>query len=279
MAFLVGTATTDRLPASKRFIDAVNDCFSACGYPEIGSIGAPTKNGRVMISAVNSALERIYTANGWDWRLNWITLELEDGKMFYELPGDFAWFNTPPVGLHSDVYPMRVTMYEELVRMFPDIMIIPDATVVEFGAEAGVTAVQEYSANLEDHSGVARYWCIRGNQLIVYPVPDEAEYVQNGAAFDAAKFYMMSYFSSYRRISEDATLLPISADLYNCMKYLAMGYYKQALEHPDFQADEQRGERYLSQAVARSKRIYPEDAYTRFRLRPPSSGFGVKYGV
>lgn len=277
------TNTYDRTVLANQYNStelAARDILAAAGSVESSDATATVQNRQLLLS-INNAISRVTNANGWDWRINWAGLYLEDYVMFYDLPSDFAWFNTPPVPVGDTVPALAHQEYEDMIRYNRGLHMQPDEVMDH---DLHSHQVDEIRAEMlaMGHAGIATRWCIRGNKLILFPIPVEAKYIELvGGGFndyDAASM-MMSYFSAPQRMTEigqkTEDLIRLPTPIYPAFLELATAYFKHMIEQSDFVANEQRGERLLQMAVAGGKRLYPEDAYSRFRLTASGARGGV----
>ena len=84
--------------------------------------------------------------------------------------------------------------------------------------------------------------------------------------------YMISYYTTPQVITDGTEYVKAPSSLIHIITEFAIAYYKQIIEMSDFQVNEQRAERLLREAVAGSKRVFPEDAYSQFRLKAGPQG-------
>ena len=254
-----------------------NDILAATGSIEISSSASDinTVLKKQLILAINNAMARLWNANGWDWRINWASLYLEDEVMFYDLPFDFAWLNSPPEPLGQGSPELANITYEDLLRMVPGLHRSPDE-VEEYELTVGQRAEIKAELLAQGHYGVSKYWFLRGNKIGFYPIPYDQSYQDanlgqlmiEGGDYKCGT-YMMSFFSAPQRITalSSSTDIIIPPQFYNILVALGTAYFKHMIEQNDWKDYEARGERLMSLAVAGSRRIYPDNNYSDIRPR------------
>lgn len=273
MAFIIGGLTLARQPSARTLAGMVDQIMTASGIPAPGVVTSPSKHTTVAVSSINQAMSRIWTAAKWDWRVRWVQFEMEDLVFMYELPADFAEYCVGPVRI-SDRFGLMHFPYEKLMASFPDLHWATNAAMTE----AGLLTIQDIAEQFEerDYYDKPRYWGIRGSQMYLFPIPSESSYADS-VEWNYEKAGMFAYYTSYNDLVNSADELLVPPALINSVFFLANAYFKQAFEYPDFQADEQRGERLLSLAVNRNRKLHPASAYSHFITTV--TPFGAHHGL
>jgi hypothetical protein len=266
MGFLLSNPLSDiaiRQPSTKTFVEAVDNLLISCGHSAVGSLLAPSKHTLAAMGAVNNACERIWTANQWEWRHNWVNFSMESSVMFYELPADYEEYSSGPVSVGNRIG-LTMTSYEHLVSAVPDMYDMPGYEKLGLDATSGLAAQKaaEIMSVMVDRNyhGKPTHWGIKGRFMFLWRVPDESLYDD----FELEGRMLFGYYRAYKTLTLSEDEIPLPPALHNAMHFLALGYYKQVFEYADFSVDEQRGEGLLMQARARSRRIGPEDTYPGF---------------
>jgi len=251
MGFLSTSTVTARIPSTRTFLQAVGRIMNACG------IDAPTDladasaviNVKQAKNACNDALSRIWTANRWEWRMRHIFLDMDDKVFLYDLPDDFVEAGAGLMRAY-DTSPMTFIGYGDLMVKYPE-LAMADETLMTEGGTTFSDLMDEMLADNTQLGSLPTHWTITGDRLGLFPVPWQ-DNVDSDDWTNKSRL-LVSYYGALKELSANADTLPIPFELYPAHHWLALAYLKQGLEYGDFTADEQRGERLLQVAVAKSR--------------------------
>ena len=257
MAFL-DSVIGDRMPTARTYLEAIQRVIRACGQDAPTSITGELPNHVTRAkAAVDDALQRVYNACLWDFRGRWAYLKLENNTMWYRLPADFAARKSEGLVLKDttesalgDVNnwgPIRFIEYNRFMGYYPD-LVTPDATSA---GEPNLGYRTRLIAVLADHVGVPLNYTIFGDFLGVYPIPNESLEDESRNSFQMDIPVLFAYWGLQKDLSANDDAIPLPHNLLLPFHFIALGYYKQAMEYADFQADEGRGEGLLSVEVAK----------------------------
>jgi len=263
MAFLqtTGKPTALRQPVALTFPKAVDRVTTACGLAPVVTVESPSKHVQIAMAAVNDATTRVFTAAKWQWSTRWAYLRMEDGVFGYQLPADYARYgkglaNSNP---NRDL-PMQYVGYDYLVSQYPQLAVVSGVESAELNLGDLSQVLQQVSAN-DSLNGRPVAWSVEGSRLFLFPIPQDSYYTERGEFFDEDGLWLFSYHPTMKRMTVDTDTLPIPYDLHMIVHWLALGYFKQALEYPDATADENRGEGLLRTAIVKNKQA-TNDTYS-----------------
>lgn len=269
MGFILtsGTMAGDRQPSGRTLPEAVDRIMSSCGFPSVGTVESPTKNITMAVGCVNDALEIIWSAANWRWRYRWVLFNYEDKRFLYDLPADFVLAGSSFLCM-AHKFPMVFVDYHDLVAKHPQIAFVPQVQQVTDGGLTYAGRILAFFSDPETSglTGIPSKWTIVGNQLGLFPVPNSD--VVDSTEFSTRMFNVMGYSGSFNRLSSNSDTMPLPPELLAAHHFIALGMFKQALEFPDYAADERRGSSLLRREVTRSK-MYDQGGAFGFDIGVP----------
>jgi len=225
MAVSVSSADFERtlLTATRRIVTGVGETAPST------VAGAQTTVLRA-IDAVNDAQDEIYSRSQWDFRYDWVPIDLVDSHGWYDLPEDFGEAATD-IPIHLGDAVLEYVPFRDVLKMYPRFRLFP------IGSGANISVVAQAVASAEQF-GTPLLWSILNDQLLLYPAP-------NAAWVTAQVQIFMGYYRQPAVLIADGDLLDLPKNLWPAHYHLSLAYLKQHLEYADFQADEQRAERKI----------------------------------
>lgn len=263
MGFVITGSVLSRQPSPRLFKEAVGRILTSCGIPDPLTVESPGKHTLIAMAAVNDALETIWVGAPWEFRKKQVYLIAEDAVPYYDLPGDYHMFAREGLANANRECGIPYQRYEALLTAAPWLAFMPGLATQNLSHSGAVLTAFIDAGGL----GIPDRWSIFREKLMLFPGPSSAAYTEKGLDFDDDKNYLFTYYTSFRTLSLDTDEVPLPPALLPALHFMALAYLKQALEYPDFSADENRGERLLSIERAKAKRAV-ECEWDGFTPRP-----------
>lgn len=263
MAF-TNVADTSRIPRSRTFIEAVARVKRACGMPDPADLVTPEKSTLIAMAAVQDAVDMVWSAARWSWRIASRLFYFENNAAVYDLPEDWQEAHGDPVQLDIDSYQTsseefaitRVSFTELIAKLPQSIFAVPLEEVQAGGGLAALNQVQSMATD-ERYAGRPKVWAIHGDKIVFFPIPNEDLAGEGWSVSAPIAFF---YYMTMPKLEQESDMIPLPPELLNAAHYLALGMFKQALEYGDFQYDEARGLNMLRDAVTREQMRRGDDA-------------------
>lgn len=224
----------------RTFLDAVAKVLTGTGNPDPGTLTGAARHVLRAMEACRDALEEVWYAAEWNWRMSFFQIDLAESRMWYDLPGDFAAI-IDPIPLFDGLAALTVMDYQELVKLYPKIRAYPNDSGVN-----DLTIITQL-ATLTDYFGSATRYVIVGDNIGLFKIPD-ADFVSANTPVIPA------YYKAAPTLESDSDQLQIPHSLYRAHHKLALGFYKQYAEQSDYAVDLRIGQDMLAAEVARFRR-------------------------
>ena len=217
-------------------LECVQRIIMGLGEPKPPTIDAGREAHAMAVMAVNDAQLEIYTAAKWDFRFAWGVIDLESTTMWYSLPYDYSEMATDmPVYLGTKQ--LTYIDFRDLLNRYPDFRLFPP------GAGTNLSVTVQGASNT-NHFGEPMVYTVTNDQIGLFPVPDD-DWIETQSQA------IYGYYDLPTEMIVEGDLLSISKELWTAHFWLSLGFLKQYLEYPDWQADEQRGRYALEEQVRR----------------------------
>lgn len=224
----------------RTFLDAVTKVLTGTGNPEPGTLAGAARHVLRAMEACRDALEEVWYAAEWNWRIGFFRMELAENKMWYDLPDDFSAI-IDPVPLFDGLAALTVIDYQELVKLYPKLRFYPnDSGVIDL-------SLTVQAATLTDYIGSPTRYVIVGDNIGLFKLPD-ADFVTANTPI------IPGYLKTAPQLEADSDQLQIPNALYRAHHKLSLGFYKQYAEQSDYAVDLKIGQEMLAAEVARFRR-------------------------
>ncbi len=232
---VVGTTSQART-----FLAAVQKVLLETGNPDPGTLtGAPRHVMRAM-EAVRDALEEVWYAAEWTWRINHFRIELVENKMWYPLPDDFGSI-LGPISIFGEDELCKPYAYEKLLEEYPQLRAFPEESAV------ADTTTDTQLLTLTDYFGTPTRFVIAGEEMGLFKIPD-ADCVADVISVAPA------YYRGSPDLVGDTDQLMIGRAIYRAHHKIALGLFKQYAEMSDWKEDLIIGRDWLDTEVMRHRR-------------------------
>lgn len=240
-------------------VELVDWLVNKVGDKSSGSIDDGRTITRSAIDAANDALAEIWSRYQWPFRMDGTVITLAAGTMWYDLPSTFSElaFEVPRYLGHQA---LEYKDFKEILRENPWFQWFPSASM-------NLSSYVNVSLDSR-HLGTPCCFTIAYNdpsdQVGFFPAPDESFFDGLDKGDSDTLSLPFPFYRGAPRLVASSDTIRLPWNLWTAHKNLALAYLKQAREFADFQADEQRAERYIQREMNRVFRR----GKARYRFRP-----------